>query len=70
MASIKVSFEIEETVWRGFRALACASGRSVPELLTDAIRERVARHGVRPEVRQHLAKSMARNERLGRLLAE
>ncbi len=68
MANIKVSSKVEEAVWRDLRAMAEESHRTISGLLTEAIREYVARRRVRPEVLRHLEASVAENEKLGRLL--
>jgi predicted transcriptional regulator len=69
MASIKISSKVEERVWRDLRALAEESHQNVAGLLTEAIAEYVGRRRVRPTVRQHLEDSIARNRKLGELLA-
>lgn len=70
MASIKISSKVEESVWRELKALAEESDRTISGVLTDAIKDYLRRHRVRPEVRERLEDSIAENERLGRLLAE
>jgi predicted transcriptional regulator len=70
MAAIKVSSKVDERVWEELKALASESDRSISGLLTEAIREYLARRRVRPAVLRHLQDSMAENEKLGRLLAE
>jgi len=69
MAARKISSKVDEEVWRDLQVLARESHQSVSGLLTEAIREYVARRRVRPEVLQHLEDSIARNEELGRRLA-
>ena len=70
MPAIKISSKVDESVWRELRAIAKESHQSIGGLLTEAISDYVRRRRVRPEVLEHLETSMARNEELGRLLAE
>jgi len=70
MPSIKISSKVEMAIWRELKMLAEESHQSISGLLTEAIREYVARRRVRPEVLRHLEDSMTANERLGKLLAE
>ena len=69
MATVKIGSKVEEEVWEELRAWAAESHQSISGLLTEAIREFLARRRVRPDVLRHLEDSMAENERLGRLLA-
>jgi predicted transcriptional regulator len=69
MAAIKISSKVEESVWHDLRALADESNQNVAGLLTEAIRDFVARRRVRPEVLVHLEDSIRENEELGELLA-
>lgn len=69
MRAVKISSKIEETVWRELRALAAESHQNISGLLTDAVREYLARRRLRPEVMRHLEQSLDRNEELGKLLA-
>ena len=70
MPPIKISSKVDEAAWNELREYAADSHRSISGLLTDAIREFLQRRRIRPEVMSHLERSLARNERLGRLLAE
>jgi hypothetical protein len=70
VAAIKISSKVEKSVWDELKALAAESRQNVSGLLTDAIREYVRRRRVRPDVLRHLDDSLAKNEKLGRLLAE
>lgn len=70
MAAIKISSKVEESAWRELRAIAEESHQSIGGLLTEAIQDFVRRRRVRPEVLKHLDDSIAKNEQLGRLLAE
>lgn len=70
MSSIKVSSKVDEQVWAELRAMADETHQSVSGLLTEAIREYLARKRVRPEVLQHLERSIEDNRRLGELLAK
>jgi predicted transcriptional regulator len=69
MVSVKVSSKVDEKVWDELKEMAAESHQSVSGLLTEAIGEFVARRRVRPEVLAHIERSMAENEKLGRLLA-
>lgn len=69
MSSIKISSKVDERVWRELRAMADETNRSVSGLLTEAIRDYLARKRVRPEVLDHLGRSIEENRRLGDLLA-
>lgn len=69
MSAIKISSKVDEKVWAELRAMADETHQSVSGLLTEAIREYLARKRVRPEVLQHLERSIDENRRLGELLA-
>jgi predicted transcriptional regulator len=69
MAAIKISSKVDEAVWEDFRELADESHQNISGLLTEAIREYLQRRRVRPAVMKHLEVSIARNQKLGRLLA-
>lgn len=70
MASVKMSSVVDEEVWEEFKALARESHQSISGLLTDALRDYLARKRVRPRVMSELEASMRENRRLGELLAE
>lgn len=70
MASVKMSSVVDEKVWEEFKALARESHQSISGLLTDALRDYLARKRVRPRVMSELEASMRENRRLGELLAE
>ncbi len=70
MAAIKISSKVDERVWKELRDLAEETHQSISGLLTEAIRDYVCRHRVRPEVLRHLEDSIGENEELGRLLAK
>ena len=70
MNSIKISSKVDEATWNDLKALAAETHQNVSGLLTEAIREYVSRKRLRPVVLQHLEKSIADNEALGKLLAE
>ncbi|MCK5448594.1 MAG: hypothetical protein KAJ43_10645 [Gemmatimonadetes bacterium] len=70
MATVKMSSLVEQEVWEDFRDLARESNQSISGLLTDALREYLARRRVRPAVMSELDASMRRHQRLGELLAE
>ena len=67
--TIKISSKVDEDVWNQLRAIADESHQSISGLLTEAIREYVRRRRVRPVVLEHLQRSVAKNEELGRRLA-
>ncbi len=70
MASVKMSSVVDEEVWEEFKALARESHQSISGLLTDALRDYLARKRVRPQVMSELEASMREHRRLGELLAE
>lgn len=70
MASIKISSKIEESAWKELREHARESDRSVSGVLTEAVKEYLARRRVRPAVLRHLEDSIRENHELGRRLAE
>ena len=70
MTSVKMSSVVDEEVWEEFKALARESHQSISGLLTDALREYLARKRVRPRVMSELEASIRENRRLGELLAE
>lgn len=70
MATVKMSSVVDEAVWEDFRELARESHQSISGLLTEALREYVARRRVRPVVMSELEASIRQNRRLGELLAE
>jgi predicted transcriptional regulator len=70
MQSIKISSKVDEDTWNELKALARETHQSVSGLLTEAIRDYVRRKRVRPEVLDHLEKSMDENAELGKLLAK
>jgi predicted transcriptional regulator len=67
---IKISSKVEASVWEELRRLANESHQSISGLLTEAIRDYVRRRRVRPEVLEHLERSIEANRELGRRLAE
>jgi len=69
VAHVKVSSKVDESAWRELKDLAAESHQSISGVLTEAIREYVARRRVRPDVLKHLEDSLSANEQLGRLLA-
>jgi predicted transcriptional regulator len=70
MHSIKISSKVDEATWKELKALAAETHQNLSGLLTEAIREYIARKRVRPAVLNHLKQSIAENEELGRLLAK
>ena len=69
MGALKVSSKVEEAVWEELREFAAESHQSISGLLTEAIREFLQRRRVRPEVLEHLQRSVEENRELGELLA-
>lgn len=70
MPHARITANVDLHAWRELRALADESHRSVSDVLTEAIREYVARRRVRPDVLSHLEDSMRDHAALGRRLAE
>ena len=70
MANVKISSKIDEAAWNELRALAAESHQHISGVLTEAVREYLLKRRVRPIVLDHLEASIAKNEKLGRLLAE
>ena len=66
----KISSKIDEAAWNELRALAAESHQHISGVLTEAVREYLLKRRVRPIVLDHLEASIAKNEKLGRLLAE
>jgi predicted transcriptional regulator len=69
MAAVKISSKVDATVWEDLKELADESHQNISGLLTDAIREYLQRRRVRPAVKKHLEDSIAKNRKLGKLLA-
>ena len=69
MPATKISSKIDEKVWKDLKAFASETHQNLSGLLTEAVREYVARRRVRPVVIKHLESAMEENEELGRLLA-
>jgi predicted transcriptional regulator len=65
-----MSSVVDQEVWEEFKGLARESHQSISGLLTDALREYLARKRVRPRVMSELEASIRENRRLGELLAE
>jgi predicted transcriptional regulator len=70
MAAIKISSKVEQAQWRALQELARESHQSISGLLTEAISDFVRKRRLRPVVLDHLEKSIAENEELGKRLAE
>ena len=70
MVAIKIGSKIEENAWNELREHARESDRSVSGVLTEAVKEYLARRRVRPSVLRHLEDSIRENHELGRRLAE
>lgn len=70
MAPIKISSVVDENVWNELKSIAEESHQNISGLLTEAIADYVRRRRVRPDVLEHLERSIEKNRELGRLLAE
>jgi predicted transcriptional regulator len=70
MPAVKISSKIDEKAWDDLKALASETHQNVSGLLTEAVREYIARRRVRPIVLKHLENSMEENQELGKLLAQ
>lgn len=70
MTSIKIRTKVEQAQWRALQDLAKESHKSISDLLTEAISDLVRKRHSRPVALDHLEKSIAENEDLGRRLAE
>lgn len=70
MAVIKVSSQVDEKVWSDLKEIAAESHQSLSGLVTEALRDYVARRRVRPIVLEHLHESMDEHDELGRRLAK
>lgn len=70
MAPIKISSVVDESVWNDLKSIAEESHQNISGLLTEAIADYVRRRRVRPDVLEHLERSIEKNRELGRLLAE
>ena len=68
--TVKISSKVDEETWDDLRGFARESHQSISGLLSEAIREYIARRRVRPVVLNHLDDSIADNEKLGQLLAK
>jgi hypothetical protein len=70
MAPIKISSVVDETVWNDLKSIAAESHQNISGLLTEAIADYVRRRRIRPDVLEHLERSIEDNRELGKLLAE
>lgn len=70
MATVKMSSVVDQEVWGEFKELARESHQSISGLLTEALKEYLARKRLRPVVMSELEAAMRENQRLGELLAE
>jgi len=69
LPDVKISSKVDRSVWNDLRALAAESHQNISGLLSEAIRDYLARRRVRPDVLRHLEDSMREHEDLGRRLA-
>ena len=70
MANSKITSEVDDHVWAELHQLAVATNRSVPDLVTEAIRDYVRQAERHRAVHGHLERSIADNRRLGELLGK
>lgn len=70
MPKIKIRSTIESAIWSELLEHSRESKRSVPSLLTEALREYLQRRRVRPTVLRHLEESADQNEELGKLFSD
>lgn len=68
--NIKISSKCDEAAWESLKALAAENHQNVSGLLTEAVREYVARRQVQPDALRLARESMKRNAELGRRLAK
>jgi hypothetical protein len=54
MSAVKISSKVDGTAWNELRELARESHQNISGLLSEAIREHVARRRARPVVLKHL----------------
>ena len=66
--AIRISATVDEAAWKDLQVLSDRSGRTVSELLNEAICDYLRRKRRRPEVAEHLDASVTENRELGRLL--
>ena len=69
MPTVKISSKVDPRAWDELRELASESNQSISGVLNEAIMEYVQRRRVRPVVLDALETSIAKNRRLGELLA-
>ncbi len=70
MQTIKISSKVDEVIWKDLKTLAKEQHRNISDLLTEAIREYIARKRVRVEIRSHLETSIEQNDELLELLSK
>jgi len=70
MSKIKISSQVDESVWEQLRQLAGETHRNIGGLLNEAIEEYIVRRRVRPVVLEHLEQSIGEHDELGQRLAE
>jgi predicted transcriptional regulator len=68
--AIKISSVVDERVWEDLKAVAAESHQNISGLLNEAIADYVRRRRIRPEVLDHLERSIEENRELGKRLAE
>lgn len=70
MARIKISSQVDETIWKEFKQLSRESHQNISDLLTEAIREYLQCRSLRIIVQKHLEDSIRENQKLGNLLSK
>jgi hypothetical protein len=70
MTRRRISFEVDERMWREFVALTRETGLPINDQLTSALREYLDRQQSGSRVARHMAESLRRNRRLGEVLPD
>ena len=70
MALVRMNADVDQRVWEDFRNYAFESGQTIPTLLSEVLREFLARRRVRTVVMSELEASMRQHRRLGESLAQ
>lgn len=66
----KISTIVDEKVWEEFKRLAREGHHNIGGLLSEALADYLRRKQMRPDVVDAMEKSIAENEKLGKLLAK
>lgn len=65
----KISTIVDEKVWEDFKDLAREGHQNISGLLNEALSDYLRKKRLRPDVVDAMERSIADNEKLGRLLA-